>query len=62
MFKESIIILDIIALLLTAIWILRSVIIGLTAADLIFNYIYSIVVFIGYSLTLIEKFYNNGED
>jgi len=55
MTNKYVVVLDIVATLLTGIWIIRGVVIGLSTADLIFNYIYSIVVFIALILTLLEE-------
>ena len=55
MTNKYVIVLDIVATLLTGIWIIRGVVLGLSTADLIFNYIYSTVVFIALILTLLEE-------
>ncbi len=52
MFRKTIVALDIVALLLSAIWILFNVIRGISTADLIFSYLYSLVVMVAFILTL----------
>lgn len=61
MFKQSVIVLDIVALLLTGVWIIRAVILGLTAVDLIYNYIYSIVVLFALLLSIVDNIIGDDE-
>ncbi len=56
MARRSVVVLDIVALLLTGVWIIFNVIRGITASDLLFNYLYSIVVLIAFIITLADKF------
>ncbi len=53
---RSVTILNIVALILTGVWIIRGAILGLTNADLIYNYIYSGVVFTAFILTLLDRY------
>jgi len=59
MFRKQVIVLDIVALLLTAAWILLNVVRGLSASDLLFSYLYSTVVLIAFILTLLDSGTNN---
>ena len=47
--------LDIVALILTAIWILYNFTLGLSNSDLLFSYLYSSVVLTAFVLTLLDK-------
>ena len=55
MARKSVLVLDIIALLLTGTWIIFNALRGLSTSDLVFSYLYSIVVLIAFIITLIDQ-------
>jgi len=54
MFRTEVVVLDIIALLLTAVWVLLSIVKGLSTNELLFNYLYSGIVMLAFILTLAD--------
>lgn len=55
MFRKTIVALDIVALLLSAVWIFFNVVRGISTTDLIFSYLYSLVVMVAFILTLWDQ-------
>ncbi len=55
MFRKSIIVLDIVALLLSGIWMIHNTVKGLSASDLVFSYLYAFVVMVAFILTLLDQ-------
>lgn len=55
MFRKTIILLDLVALLLSGIWIVFNVVRGISTADLVFSYLYSLVVMVAFILTLQDQ-------
>jgi hypothetical protein len=55
MFRKTVVTLDIIALLLSAVWILHNLVRGLSTSDLMFSYLYAVVVMVAFILTLVDK-------
>ena len=52
--RKSVVVLDMIALIITGVWILYNLLRGLSSSDLIFSYLYSSVVMLAFILTLLE--------
>jgi len=52
--RKTVIILDMVAMIMTALWLLYGILKGLSSSDLMFNFLNSTVVLMSYILTFLD--------